>query len=137
MHAGADITRLQCAFIKAAGALFEIDKARNAGAANFHDQFPFELQSGHSVISSRTNTPRRIKPFRIAAAGIIATALTACAPPARQPHGAADIEMIRRGSLDWSIRCAWAEGRFRPPLIEAQRNCRLSLGVKPGPKGAQ
>ena len=70
-----------------------------------------------------------------AAAGIIATALTACAPPARQPHAAADIEMIRRGSLDWSIRCAWAEGRFHRPLIEAQRNCRLSLGVKRGVEG--
>jgi hypothetical protein len=79
----------------------------------------------------------KLRRILTAAAGIIATALTACAPPARQPHGAADMEMIRRGSLDWSIRCAWAEGRFRRPLIEVQRNCRLSLGVKrraEGPK---
>lgn len=135
MQAGGYITGLQCAFIKAPSALFEIGKTRNAVAANFHGLAPARSQGVSFPVIIASDAARRIKPLRIIAAGIVATALAACAPPARQPHGPADIEMIRRGSLDWSIRCAWAEGRFRRPLIEAQRNCHLSLGVRPGAEG--
>jgi excisionase family DNA binding protein len=38
--------------------------------------------------------------------------------------------MLHRGYSEWAVRCAWAYGRFRLPLISALHRCQLDLGQK-------
>lgn len=59
-------------------------------------------------------------------------ALAACSPPQPQmtPANRHALDMLHRGYSEWAVRCAWAYGRFRLPLISALHRCQLDLGQK-------
>jgi len=63
-------------------------------------------------------------------AAILTLALSACAPAQPTPAEIHAADMIRRGYVEWAVRCAWADGHEGRPLNSALRRCQMDLGLR-------
>lgn len=61
---------------------------------------------------------------------ILCLALSACAPAQPTPAEIHAADMIRRGYVEWAVRCAWADGHAGRPLASALRRCQIDLGLR-------
>lgn len=62
-------------------------------------------------------------------AAILAIALSACAPAQPTPSEIHAADMIRRGYVEWAVRCAWSDGRAGHKLDATLRRCQMDLGI--------
>jgi hypothetical protein len=103
---------------QAIGALLECTKTRKKGLLHTHVRFPsawggFGYNPVHSIIALTS-----------------AASLTACAPVQPTPAEIHAADMIRRGYVEWAVRCAWADGHEGRPLASALRRCEMDLGLR-------
>ncbi|PTR06705.1 MULTISPECIES: hypothetical protein [unclassified Novosphingobium] len=60
---------------------------------------------------------------------ILTLALSACTPAQPTPAEIHAADMIRRGYVEWAVRCAWADGREGHKVDAALRRCQMDLGL--------
>lgn len=125
VYACAHVASVKRSLRQTTGALLKCTETRKKGLLPAHVRFPsawggFGYIPVHSIIA-------------LASAALLA----ACTPAQPTPAEIHAADMIRRGYVDWAVRCAWADGREGHKLDSALRRCQMDLGLRPRAGGGR